>query len=52
MLHRIDREQGIRRFYSLMIERELVEEHRSELEAGEALKALAEAKRRRGYRDL
>ncbi|MGF9763134.1 WGR domain-containing protein [Microvirga sp. 0TCS3.31] len=72
MLHRIDPEQGIRRFYSLMIERdlfgtvrlvrhwgrigtngrELVEEFASEIEAGQALEALAGVKRRRGYRDL
>ena len=72
MLHRIDPEQGIRRFYSLMIERdlfrtiplvrnwgrigtkgqELVEIHADELEAGQALEALAGAKRRRGCRDL
>jgi predicted DNA-binding WGR domain protein len=72
VLHRIDPEQGVRRFYSLMIERdlfgavrlvrnwgrigtggrELVEEYPSELEAGQALEALAAAKRRRGYRDL
>jgi predicted DNA-binding WGR domain protein len=65
-------EQGIRRFYSLMIERdlfgtirlvrnwgrigtngqELAEEYADELEAGRALEAIAEAKRRRGYRDL
>jgi predicted DNA-binding WGR domain protein len=72
VLHRIDPEQGIRRFYSLMIERdlfgtvrlvrnwgrigtngqELVEVFPDELEAGEALEAVARAKRRRGYRDL
>jgi predicted DNA-binding WGR domain protein len=72
VLHRIDPEQGIRRFYSLMIERdlfgtvrlvrnwgrigsqgqELVEVHADELEAGQALEAVARAKRRRGYRDL
>ena len=72
VLHRIDPEQGIRRFYSLMIERdlfgtvrlvrnwgrigtngqELVEIHADELEAGQALEAVARAKRRRGYRDL
>ncbi|MGF9763827.1 WGR domain-containing protein [Microvirga sp. 0TCS3.31] len=72
VLHRIDPEQGIRRFYSLMIERdlfgtvrlvrhwgrigtngrELVEEFASEIEAGEALEALAGVKRRRGYRDV
>jgi predicted DNA-binding WGR domain protein len=72
VLHRIDPEQGIRRFYSLMIERdlfgtirlvrnwgrigtrgqELVEIHADEIEAGQALEAVASAKRRRGYRDL
>jgi predicted DNA-binding WGR domain protein len=72
VLHRIDPEQGIRRFYSLMIERdlfgtvrlvrnwgrigtkgqELVEIHADEIEAGEALEAIARAKRRRGYGDL
>ena len=72
VLHRIDPEQGIRRFYSLMIERdlfgtvrlvrnwgrigtngrELVEEFAGEIEAGQALEAVAQAKRRRGYQDL
>jgi predicted DNA-binding WGR domain protein len=72
VLHRIDPEQGIRRFYSLMIERnlfgtirlvrnwgrigttgqELAEVFASEVEAGQALEALAQAKRQRGYRDL
>jgi predicted DNA-binding WGR domain protein len=72
VLHRIDPEQGIRRFYSLMIERdlfgtvrlvrnwgrigtngqEMVEVFADELEAGEALEAVAKAKRRRCYRDL
>jgi predicted DNA-binding WGR domain protein len=72
VLHRIDPKQGIRRFYSLMIERdlfgtvrlvrnwgrigtngqELVEVLANEIEAGEALEAVARAKRRRGYRDL
>ena len=72
VLHRIDLEQGIRRFYSLMIERdlfgtvrlvrnwgrigsngqELVEIHADEAAAGQALEAVARAKRRRGYRDL
>ena len=72
VLHRIDPEQGIRRFYSLMIERdlfgtvrlvrnsgrirsngqELVEIFDSEEVAGQALEALAAAKRRRGYGDL
>jgi predicted DNA-binding WGR domain protein len=72
VLHRIDPEQGIRRFYSLMIERdlfgtvrlvrnwgrigtngqELVEVHADEIAAGEALEAVARAKRRRGYGDL
>ena len=32
--------------------RELVEEFACELEAGQALEAVARAKRRRGYRDL
>jgi predicted DNA-binding WGR domain protein len=68
MLHRIDPEQGIRRFYSLMIERDLfgterlvrnwgrigtnrqkkVEEYADELEMGQALEAVARAKRMRG----
>lgn len=72
VLHRIDPEQGIRRFYSIMIERdlfgtvrlvrswgrigtngqEMVEIFADELEAGQALEALAQAKRRLGYRDL
>jgi predicted DNA-binding WGR domain protein len=72
VLHRIDPEQGIRRFSSLMIERdlfgtvrlvrnwgrigtngrEIVQEYPSELEAGQALGELAQAKQRRGYRDL
>ena len=72
VLHRRDPEQGIARFYSLMIERdlfgtvrlvrnwgrigtngqEMVEVFADELEAGEALEAVAKAKRRRGYRDL
>ena len=72
VLHRIDSEQGIRRFYSLMIERdlfgtvrlvrnwgrigtngqELTEVFDSEIEAGKALEAIAQEKRRRGYRDL
>jgi predicted DNA-binding WGR domain protein len=72
VLHRIDPEQGTRRFYSLMIERdlfgtvrlvrnwgrigttgqELVEVLADELEAGLALEAIAQAKRRRGYQDL
>jgi predicted DNA-binding WGR domain protein len=72
VLHRIDPEQGIRRSYSLMIERdlfgtvrlvrnwgrigtngrEIVQEYPSELEAGQALGELAQAKQRRGYRDL
>ncbi len=72
VLHRIDPEQSVARFYSLMIERdlfgrvvlvrnwgrigtngrELVEEFAGELEAGRALEAAAQAKRRRGYRDL
>ena len=72
VLHRIDPEQGIWRFYSMMIERdlfgtvrlvrnwgrigsngqELVEIHEDEIAAGQALEALAQVKRRRGYRDL
>jgi predicted DNA-binding WGR domain protein len=72
VLHRIDPEQRVRRFYSLLIERDLfgrvvlvrnwgrigthgqekVEEFSDEAEAGHALEALAQAKRRRGYRDL
>jgi predicted DNA-binding WGR domain protein len=72
VLHRIDPEQGVRRFYGLMIERdlfgtirlvrnwgrsgpsgqELIEVFASEVEAGQALEAVAAAKRRRGYRDL
>ena len=72
VLHRIDLGQGIRRFYSLMIERdlfgtirlvrnwgrigtkgqELVEIHADEIAAWLALEALAQLKRRRGYRDL
>ena len=72
MLHRIDPEQGIQRFYSLMIERdmfgtirlvrnwgrigttgqELVEIHTDEIAAGQALEAVAQVKRRRGYTDL
>ncbi|MPR12362.1 WGR domain-containing protein [Microvirga tunisiensis] len=72
VLHRIDLEQGIRRFSSLMIERdlfgtlrlvrnwgrigtkrqELVEIHDDETKAGQALEAVARAKRRRGYQDL
>jgi predicted DNA-binding WGR domain protein len=72
VLHRIDPEQGVRRFYSLMIERdlfgtvrlvrnwgrigtngqELVEVFADEIEAGQALEAVARAKRRRGYRGV
>jgi predicted DNA-binding WGR domain protein len=72
VLHRRDLEQGVVRFYSLMIERdlfgtirlvrnwgrigtngqELVEIYNNELEAGQALEAVAQAKRQRGYRDL
>jgi predicted DNA-binding WGR domain protein len=72
VLHQIDPEQGIRRYYSLMIERDLfgtirlvrhwgligtngqekAEEFASEIAAGQALEALAQVKRRRGYRDL
>jgi predicted DNA-binding WGR domain protein len=72
MLHRRDPEQGMARFYSLMIEcdpfstirlvpnlgrigtngQELVEVFATEAEAGQALEVIAQAKRRRGYRDL
>jgi predicted DNA-binding WGR domain protein len=72
VLHRIDPDQGVARFYSLMIERdlfgrivlvriwgrigthgrELAEEFACEIEASQALEAVAQAKRRRGYRDL
>jgi predicted DNA-binding WGR domain protein len=72
VLHRINPEQRVARFYSLMIERdlfgtirlvrnwgrigtngqELVEVFATEIEAGEALEAIAATKRRRGYRDL
>ena len=72
VLHRIEPGQGIRRFYSLMIERdlfgtvrlvrnwgrigttgqELVEVFASDTDAGQALEVFAQAKRRRGYRDL
>lgn len=69
VLHRIGPEQGIRRFYSLMIERDLfgtvrlvrhcgrigtrgqerVEVFPDKIEAGQALEAVARAKRRQGY---
>lgn len=72
VLHRIDPDQRVAEFYSLMIERdlfgtvrlvrnwgrigtngqELVEAFDSEDEAGAALEAFAQAKRRRGYWDL
>ena len=72
VLHRIDPDRGMARFYSLLIERdlfgtvrlvrnwgrvgtngqELVEVFATEIEAGEALEAIARVKRRRGYRDL
>jgi predicted DNA-binding WGR domain protein len=72
VLHKVDPDQGVARFYSLLIERdlfgtirlvrnwgrigthgrELVEVFDSELEAGQALEAIARVKRRRGYRDL
>jgi predicted DNA-binding WGR domain protein len=72
VLHRIDPEQGIRHFYSLMIERhlfgtvrlvrnwgrigtngqDLVEVFDSEEAAGQALEALAAAKRLRGYHNM
>jgi predicted DNA-binding WGR domain protein len=71
-LHRISPEQGVRRVYSLMIERdlfgtvrlvrnrgriginrqEMVDIHTDEIAAGQALEAIAQVKRRRGYRDL
>jgi predicted DNA-binding WGR domain protein len=72
VLRRIDPDQGMARFYSLMVERdlfgtirlvrswgridtngrELVEVFADEIEAGQALEAIARVKRRRGYRDL
>jgi predicted DNA-binding WGR domain protein len=72
VLHRIEPDRGVARFYSLIIERdlfgtirlvrnwgrigtngqELVEVFADELEAGQALEAIARVKRRRGYRDL
>jgi predicted DNA-binding WGR domain protein len=72
VLHRIDPDQRVARFYRLLIERdlfgtvrlvrnwgrigtngqELVEVFASEDEAGQALAAIAAAKRRRGYQDL
>jgi predicted DNA-binding WGR domain protein len=72
VLHKVDPDRGVARFYSLMVERdlfgtirlvrnwgrigtngqELVEVFATEIEAGEALEALARVKRRRGYRDL
>jgi predicted DNA-binding WGR domain protein len=72
VLHRIDPERRVARFYSLMIERdlfgtirlvrnwgrigtngqELVEVFASGAEAGQALEALAAAKRQRRDRDL
>ncbi len=72
VLHRIDPERRVRRFYSLMIEKdlfgtvrlvrnwsrigtngqEMVEVFDAEDAAGQALEVLAQAKRRRGYRDL
>jgi hypothetical protein len=58
VLHRIDPEQGIRRFYSLMIERDLFGTVRLVRNwgrigtNGQALEAVARVKRRRGYRDL
>jgi predicted DNA-binding WGR domain protein len=72
VLHKIEPDRGIARFYSLLIERdlfgtirlvrnwgrigtngqELVQVFDSELEAGQALEAIARVKRRRGYRDL
>jgi len=72
VLHRIASEQGIRRFSSLMIKRdlfgtvrlvrhwgrigttgqELVEVFAEEIGVGQALEAIAQMKRRTGYRDL
>jgi predicted DNA-binding WGR domain protein len=72
VLHRIEPDQGVARFYSLMVERdlfgtirlvrnwgrigtngqELVEVFADEIEAGQALEALARAKRWQGYSDL
>jgi predicted DNA-binding WGR domain protein len=72
VLHRIEPDRGVARFYSLIIEcdlfgtirlvrnwgrigtngRELVEVFATEIEAGQALEAIARVKRRRGYRDL
>ena len=72
VLHRIDPDRGVARFYSILVERdlfgtiwlvrnwgrigtngrELAQVFATEIEAGEALEALAKAKRRRGYRDL
>jgi predicted DNA-binding WGR domain protein len=66
VLHRIDPEQGIQRFYSLMIERDLFGTVRLVRNWGRSgmngqelveifadeLEAVARAKRRRGYRDL
>jgi predicted DNA-binding WGR domain protein len=72
VLRRIEPDQGVARFYSLMVGRdlfgairlvrnwgrigtngqELVEVFADEIEAGEALVAIARVKRRRGYRDL
>jgi predicted DNA-binding WGR domain protein len=64
VLHRRDPVQGVARFYSLMIERDLfgtirlvrnwgrIGTNGREIEAGQALEALAQVKRRRGYRDL
>jgi predicted DNA-binding WGR domain protein len=72
VLHRIDPDRRVARFYRLLIERdlfgtvrlvrnwgrigtngqELVEVFASEDEAGQALAAIAAAKRRRGYQDL
>jgi predicted DNA-binding WGR domain protein len=72
VLHRIDPDRRVARFYRLLIERdlfgtvrlvrnwgrigtngqELVEVFASEDDAGQALAAIAAAKRRRGYQDL
>jgi predicted DNA-binding WGR domain protein len=71
-VHRIDLAQGIRRYYSLMIERdlfgtvrlvrhwgrigtkgqELAKVFADEIEAGQALEAVAKTKRRHGYQNV
>ena len=63
VLHRIDPEQGVRRFYSLMIERDLfgtvrLVRHWGRIgvmqgrELAQGFPTEAAAKRRRGYQDL